>query len=149
MKAYSLDLRERVIAAAESGEFTRQKVAEVFSVSLTWVKRLVRRKRELGHVEPLPHGGGQKPLLDDARLERLRREVVRHTDVTLEELCERVRGVKGNPVSVPTMSRTLAKLGFTRKKEGALSRRTEPSRARRALGVDGSTPARGAPAHLH
>lgn len=33
MKAYSLDLRERVVAAVEAREMSRQRVAEVFGVS--------------------------------------------------------------------------------------------------------------------
>ena len=149
MKAYSLDLRERVIAAVEEGKLTRERIAAVFRVSLTSIKRLVRRKRDLGHVAPLPHGGGQKPRLDEGRLRILREEIARHPDATLEELCKRVRGVDGTPVSVPTMSRTLRKLGFTRKKEGAFGHRAESSRASRALGTDGGAPARRAPAHLH
>lgn len=149
MKAYSLDLRERVVAAVEAGEMSRQRVAKVFGVSYYWIKKLFRQKRERGSIAPLAHGGGQKPLLDDARLEKLRSEVVCHPDATLEELCKRVPGADGAPVSAPTMSRTLKKLGFTRKKEGALGHRAGSGRARRALGVDGGASPRRAPAHFH
>ena len=148
MKPYSLDLRERVVAAVEAGEMSRQRVAKVFGVSYYWIKKLFRQKRDRGTIAPLPHGGGQKPQLDEKRLRALRQEVSRHPDATLQEFCKKVRGVDGAPVSVPTMSRTLRKLGFTRKKESALSQRTEPSRTRRALGVDGGTAARSAPARL-
>ena len=148
MKPYSLDLRERVVAAVEAGEMSRQCVAKVFGVSYYWIKKLFRQKRERGSIVPLPHGGGQKPQLNEERLQALRREVTRHPDATLKEFCNRVRGVDGAPVSVPTMSRTLKKLGFTRKKEGALGQRTGPSRTRRALGADGGAPLRRSPAHL-
>lgn len=149
MKAYSLDLRERVVAAVEAGEMSRQRVAKVFGVSYYWIKKLFRQKRERGSIAPLPHGGGQKPLLDESRRKRLRRELERHPDATLEELCGKVPGAEGRPVSVPTMSRTLRKLGLTRKKEGAFGHRAGPAAACRALGAHGGTPGRSAPAHLY
>ena len=149
MKAYSLDLRERVVAAVEAGELSRHRIAKVFGVSYTWIKELFRRKRETGSIAPLPHGGGQKPLLDEEGLQRLRAEVARHPDATLKELCQRVRGSEGKRLSVPTMCRVLGELGLSRKKEGPFSHRTRSSRTRRALGVDGGAAPRSAPAHLH
>ena len=45
MDAYSLDLRTRVLAACDAGKKTKQ-VAEQFSVSPAWVRRLKQRRRE-------------------------------------------------------------------------------------------------------
>jgi len=87
MKAYSLDLRERVVAAVEAGEMSRQRVAKVFGVSYYWIKKLFRQKRERGSIAPLLHGGGQKPQLNAERLEVLRQEVIHHPDATLKEFC--------------------------------------------------------------
>jgi transposase len=122
MKAYSLDLRERVVAAADAGAVPRRVLAELFGVSYGWIKKLLRQRQELGHVEPLAHGGGNAPLLGEKRRDSLRAEIKRHPDATLDELCRKVRGPKGKRVSLPTMSRTLSKLGLSRKKEGPLSR---------------------------
>lgn len=119
MKAYSLDLREKVMAAVERGEMSRQEVARVFGVTYAWIKKLQRQLRDQGHFEPLPHGGGQKRLLSDEQLERVRKVVARNPDVTLEKLCERIRGSNHQKVSRPTMCRALARLGLTRKKEGS------------------------------
>jgi transposase len=122
MKTYSLDLRERVVAAADVGEVPRRTLAELFGVSYGWVKKLLRQRRKLGHVQPLAHGGGHPALLDEKKRVTLRAEIKRHPDATLEELCRKVLGREGTPVSVPTMSRVLAEMGLSRKKEGHLSR---------------------------
>src|SRR5437762_2759076 len=47
MKPYSMDLRERVIAACDSGQQTKQ-VAKIFQVSPAWVRRLKWVIRQLG-----------------------------------------------------------------------------------------------------
>ena len=149
MKTYSLDLRQKVVAAADKAELSQGRLAELFEVSVSWLKKLLHQRRMLGHIEPLAHGGGREPLLDAERLEALRAEIARHPDATLAELCQRVGGVGGEPVSIPTMSRAVASLGLTRKKEGALGRGSRSQGARRALGVDGGAAARGAAACLH
>ena len=112
MEAYSMDLRERVVAAVDQNKGTRQQIADWFDVSTSWIRRLLQRRREVGSIAPLPHGGGQKPALDDQGCERLRALVAQDPDATLEELCERI----GVPISVSAMSRTLQRLGLTLKR---------------------------------
>ena len=64
MRAYSMDLRERVVAACDEGLDTRAEVAERFSVSESWVRRLLQRRRETGSMAPKRHGGGQRPAFE-------------------------------------------------------------------------------------
>ncbi len=148
MRTYSLDLRKRVVGAVDRGGLSQERVAQVFDVSVSWIKKLLLQRRTLGHIEPLAHGGGNAPLLDEKKLAVLRREVARKPDTTLKELCRKVPGAKGKRVSVPTMSRAVAGLGLTRKKEGAFGQRTGPRGARRPLGVDGGVAQRRSPARL-
>ena len=101
MKAYSLDLREKVMAAVERGEMSRQEVARVFGVTYAWIKKLQRQRRERGNIAPLPHGGGQQRRLGEKQLEKLREAVARNPDVTLQKLCERIRGSNHQKVSPP------------------------------------------------
>src|SRR3954469_6975262 len=61
MKAYSTDLRQRVIAAYDAREGTQDQVAVRFSVSVSWVRKLLRQRRHTGSIEPKPHGGGRAP----------------------------------------------------------------------------------------
>ena len=60
MKAYSLDLRERVVAACQTG-LTQPAMAAQFSVSLSFVAKLLRRQRTSGNVSALPSGHGPAP----------------------------------------------------------------------------------------
>jgi len=69
--AYSLDLRERVWRAYQSGSKSQPEVARDFAVSASFVRDLVRRMRETGSLAPKPHAGGHPPALDEKGLERL------------------------------------------------------------------------------
>jgi putative transposase len=64
MKAYSMDLRERVVVACDEGGATREAIAARFSVSVRWVRDLLRRRRETGSIAPKPRGGGRPPAFD-------------------------------------------------------------------------------------
>ena len=48
---YSQDLRDRVIAACDRAMKTKQ-IADIFSVSTSWVRRVKQRRREHGEVVP-------------------------------------------------------------------------------------------------
>ncbi len=63
MQAYSLDLRERVVAAYEKGSNTIAEIAERFSVGETFLKKMLRQKRETGSLERLPQRAGAKKRL--------------------------------------------------------------------------------------
>ena len=84
MKAYSMDLRRRVLAACDRGEGTKF-VAERFGVSPAWVRRLKQRRREDGTIEPRPSGGDRRGKFDETALKRLRERVEVHPDATLEQ----------------------------------------------------------------
>ena len=66
MKAYSLDLRERVAAACAQPRRTIGAVATQFSVSVSFVEKLLHRQRTSGSLAALPHRSGPAPLLDAA-----------------------------------------------------------------------------------
>jgi transposase len=111
MKTYSMDLRERVFAAAEAGHH-HDDIAKLFSVSTAWIRRLRQRFRELGSLAPLPNQGGPAPKLTPAHLERLRELVAQKPDATLVEYREAL----GEPICTMTISRALKKLGLPLKK---------------------------------
>jgi transposase len=124
MKAYSMDLRERVVAACDAGDGTREQIAARFSVSVSWVRDLLKRRRETGSIAPKPRGGGRAPAFDGAAAERLREAVKADGDATLVELAE-AAGVACSPSVV---HRALRRLGITRKKSrGGRPSRTGPS----------------------
>ena len=51
MKTYSIDLRERLLAAVDRGT-PRKEVARAFGVSLATLKRWLKRRAETGSVAP-------------------------------------------------------------------------------------------------
>jgi transposase len=112
MNAYSLDLRERVVRAVDRGEETHQQIAERFGVGTTFIKKLLRQRRETGALSPKPHGGGMPAKYTGSALERLKQELAKQPDATLEELRDRTR-VKA---SIMAVARALDRLGVHRKK---------------------------------
>lgn len=122
MRAYSLDLRQKVVAAYQRGEDTIDEIASLFSVGPTFVKKMLRLHRQGGDLSPLPHGGGQTPKLSEKHLQMIRAEIARNNDVTSEELREMLRKRASVEVSQPTISRTLARLNLPRKKNSGRQR---------------------------
>ena len=91
MKAYSLDLREKVLLAYQNNDLSEREIARLFGVSLSFVRDLLKLYRETGHVDPKPHAGGTPRSIDGAHLLILRKCVDRRPDATLEELREDYR----------------------------------------------------------
>src|SRR3954451_19506887 len=107
MKAYSIDLRERVLAACKQSP--TQQVAKQFSVSPAWVRRLKQHRRERGDVIPRTGGGSRGRKIDRDRLAAL---VGEQPDATLVELRDRL----GVPVTPWAIGKALRELGLTYKK---------------------------------
>src|SRR5215207_4343225 len=116
MRAYSLDLRQKVVAAVERGDSTIEEVASAFGVGPTFVKKMLRQHRETGDLAPRPHGGGQTRRLSDKHLKLLRSEVKRSPDKTAAALRDHLAERACLTVSRPTVTRALGRLGLSRKK---------------------------------
>jgi len=119
MKAYSVDLRERVVASIESGECNIPAAARRYKVSEPSIERWLARKRTTGSCAALPHSGGPSRKL--ATAEAVIRAVVKaQPDATLQELCERVEKetkIKSDP---SMMYRELVRLKLPRKKSRSM-----------------------------
>lgn len=116
MQAYSLDLRQRVVRAYEQEHGSIAEIAEQFSVSTGFVKKLLRQWRSTGDLSPLPHGGGKPKSLPDALRQKLRRKVQKQDDISLAELQGFLHEEEQTSVHLSTISRTLKELGLPRKK---------------------------------
>ena len=110
MKAYSDDLRARVLADCDGGLGTAA-VATKYRVSASWVRRVKQVRRESGRASATPHAGGRTPawVTHGVVIRQAVREV---PDATLDEYRARF----ALPVSRATLARALAALGLTRKK---------------------------------
>src|SRR5215217_2494630 len=96
MKPYSKDLRLRVLSAVDAGK-PREEVAKTFSVSMPTIKRWLKRRREIGDVEPEPIPG--RPSRKGAML---REWLPEHLEAFEEEF--------GQRVSTSTIGRAIAAL---------------------------------------
>ena len=124
MRAYSMDLRERVFRDSDAG-LPSVAVAEKYDVSRAWVDRLKQRRRETGEVAPRAQRYGPHLKLGP-HLHRLVDLIREQPDRTLAELQEAL----GLSASLATIWRAVKRLGFTVKKNGTRVR-TRPARHRR------------------
>jgi transposase len=116
MQAYSFDLRARVVSAYEKGGNTIAGIAERFAVGQTFLKKMLRQKRETGSEERLPQRAGAKPILSAPQRTWLAKQIHDLPDATLAELQERFAQEKHVALSVATVCRELKALGLPRKK---------------------------------
>jgi transposase len=92
MVTYSLDLRERVLAAYDAGQETIEVITKRFSVSRSWFHGLLKRRREEGVIAPRPHGGGHPPAFAGSTLKALDKFIAAHPDATLGEIRDHFAG---------------------------------------------------------
>lgn len=118
---YSVDLRERVVAAAVHQ--TQAAVAARFAVSESTVYKWCRRARETGALAPKPHTGGGAGQLDAAGAAVLRALVAERNDRTLAELAMLYADRTGRRLSIYAVWRACKRLDLRRKKKNARARR--------------------------
>lgn len=110
MRAYSSDLRERVLADCDAGLKTRA-VARKYTVSESWVRRLKQTRRENGRTTPAVQRRGPTPGWV-AHADAIRAAVAAAPDATLAEYRQRF----ALPLSRSGLARALVALGLSRKK---------------------------------
>ena len=120
--AYSTDLRTRVIDAWNAQEGTQRQLAERFKVSLSFVKRVLRRYRNSAQREAKPRGATLRPAIDGETQLLVRHWIEAKPDISLEELCEQLAEQVGLKVSPPTMCRAVQRLQMPRKKNSLRQR---------------------------
>ncbi len=125
MKAYSLDLRQRVLDAYLNGEGSQEHVAQRFSVSRSFVQKMLRLHRSGASIAPKPRGGNHAPKIAEADLPVVAALVEAQPDATLEELCAGFADQALKSVSITTMHRATKRLGYTVKKNTPRLRRRD------------------------
>jgi transposase len=110
MRAYSMDLRVRVLEAAAAGDGTAE-LADRFSVSPAWVRRLKQRHRQTGEVGPrVARPTRTRKLATHSA--RIRELLAATPDLTLAEL----RAELNVAAALPTLWAAVRGLGYTLKK---------------------------------
>jgi transposase len=122
MRAYSLDLRERIIGSWQAGQ-SKPAIARLFTVSLSTVKRYISRYKTTGSVEATVQRRMEGKLTKGLR-KQLAQQVDKHADYTLAQHVELWNKHHQVQVSESCLSRALRRMGITRKKKtlGAVER---------------------------
>ena len=115
-RAYSLDLRERVVAAVGSGQSCRA-VARTFMVSVASVVKWSQRQRLNGSPAPQPVGG-RRPFAVAHEREWLMARIAEKPDLTLRALLVELKE-RGLAVSYYALWHFLQHEGITFKKKPA------------------------------
>ena len=92
MKAYSTDLRQKVMDAYKNQEGSQRQLAKRFSVSLSFVQSLLKRYHSSGSVEPKPHGGGQSAKLTSEQVALITTLVEQDNDAILVDVVRSIGG---------------------------------------------------------
>lgn len=110
-KAYSYDLRQKVMQAIERDGLKKSEASELFNISRNTLNLWCQRKAETGDVQvkPRPTSSPKQKITD---WEKFRAFVKEHEDKTQAEMAQLWEG----ELSSRTISRALQKLGLTRKK---------------------------------
>jgi transposase len=129
MRTTSLDLRERILAAYDNEDGTREDIARRFRVSLGLVKKLLAQRQRTGDIAPRHRFTGRKPLLVAAHRGQLRAMLAKETDMTLREMRDTLK----LDCSLQAIHKVLDKMGLTlKKRRSAQASKTAPTLPGRA-----------------
>ena len=109
MRAYSMDLRERIVAAVDAGA-SQSQAAERFGVSLRTVERYMARRRVTGSLAATEQRHGREPTVRRRLQAWLPARLDAAADATLAEHVAAFVAAGGAPVSLSAMSRAIAGL---------------------------------------
>jgi transposase len=115
MRAYSEDLRRKIVEAIERG-VSKAGAARLFGVSLSSVKRYARIASRGDSLKP-KNGDGRPPKIDEAAEKLLEEDVKERPAATASDRRRFLERLMGEPLSDSTVRRLLKRLGFSRKKE--------------------------------
>jgi transposase len=114
MKAYSKDLREKIVDAIGRG-MPKAQAARTFGIGISTVKRYASKAQRGEPLEP-GKAPGKRPKMDERLSKLLKEDLKERPFATLRERCDYVKVISGLSVSRSTMCRAIARIGSTRKK---------------------------------
>ena len=127
-RAYSDDLRRRILQAYQQEEGSEARLAQRFRVSVSYVKKIRRQLRRTGQMERVPHHPGRKPKFTEPVRQQLRSWLEQPPDLTLAELQEQLRRQADVAVSLPSLWTVLRKIGMRLKKSHSTRKSGTPKR---------------------
>jgi len=115
--AYSLDLRQKAVAAIDRGE-KKSHVSKTLKINRNTLDLWLKRREETGSLAPkTPIEKGLKPKIND--LVAFKKFATEHGRLTAQRMAE----LWTEPVSDVTLGKALKRIEFTRKKDLWVSRK--------------------------
>jgi len=115
MKAYSEDLRRKVVQAVQQRGTSKSQAARLFGISLSSVKRYTKLAGEGESLTPRK-GGGRPPKADETTKRLLEEDIRTRPAATVKERRNFLKSFAGKSLSESTLRRLLKRMGFSRKK---------------------------------
>ena len=113
MKAYSEDLRQKIVEATQRG-VSKAQAARLFNLSLSSVKRYARLAHQGGSLAP-GKGSGRPPKIDESAKKLLEKDVQERSVATISERRRFLEHITGESLSDSTVGRMLKRMGFSQK----------------------------------
>ena len=120
-RAYSQDLRDRVIEAVEGERMSRRAAARRFGVSVSSAIKWVQRYRRTGERRPVGTGGHRPSVVKPQRAWLLA-AIAAEPDITLAALSARLAAERGVRADTSMLSRFFRRQGISFKKNAARQR---------------------------
>lgn len=120
MKAYSIDLRQKIVEAYAQGEISQRQLAKQFRVALSFVEKLLKQYRETGNIAPKVRTEQTPTKLNQEQLSVLEDLVEANNDATLDELRYELEQKTGVLIGRSTVDRMLNKLNLSVKKKRSI-----------------------------
>lgn len=125
MKAYSLDLRQKIVDTYAEGNISQRQLAKQFRVALSFIEKLLKQHRETGNIAPKVRTEQTPTKLNEEQLTILEQIVKANNDATLDELRYQLEQKTGVLIGRSTVDRMLTKLNLTVKKNTTCYRKRE------------------------
>ncbi len=133
-RAYSLDLRERVVALHARGDLTQQQIAAQLNLGVATVGRWTRRARREGTPAAYPPGKGPKPLIGEREWVWMEAILRARPDATMQDVAWVLEESHGLTVSRATVQKAAQSRGWTPKKRRSERRSATPNASRNSDG---------------
>jgi putative transposase len=117
MKAYSLDLRQKIVNTYLEGRISQRQLAERFCVTLSFIEKLLKQYRDTGNIAPKVRIQQTPPKLNEQQLNVLKEIVSANNDATLSEIREQLKDKTGVTIGISTVDRMLKMMEIRVKKK--------------------------------
>ncbi len=117
MKAYSVDLRQKIIDVYNQDNLSQRQLTKQFYVAKSFVQKLLKQYRQTGNIAPLVRSKQTPTQLNPKQIKILEDLVKENNDATLEELGQQFLSVTGMTISRSTVDRMLKRINLTLKKK--------------------------------